>query len=370
MGLPPFRIVLPLCGLLVLSACALPRGAAVEQEILRDGAGEVRDLAVVPVSRDNIDKVARWPATGNSPSYGWVARAPGASSPSIAPGDLINLKIWDNDENSLLTAAQQKVVELTGIEVSPAGTIFVPYIDTVTVRGKTADQARSAIQTALGTILASPQVQLSVTPGRLNSVDLVGGVGRAGTYPLPDHNFSLLSLLSQGGGVAAGLRNPQIRLVRGNAIQGISMERLFAEPQMDTALRGGDKVIVEEDKRYFIALGASGQQNLIYFPKDRVSALDAVSLIGGVESARGNPKGVLILREYPTSALRSDGSGPDRTRAVFTLDLTSADGLFSARNFRIQPEDLVLATESPLNSISKIMGLIGQTIGLTSRLGA
>lgn len=369
MGLPPFRFLLPLCGMVLLSACALPRGAAVEQEILHDGSGAARNLAIVSVTRDNIDKVAHWPATGNGPRYGWVARAPGSSGPSIAPGDLISLRIWDNDDNSLLTAVAQKVVEMKDIEVSPAGTIFVPYIDTVTVRGKTPDQARSAIQTQLGTILAAPQVQLSVVPGRLNSVDLVGGVGRAGTYPLPDRNFSLLSLLSQGGGIAAGLRNPQIRLVRGNAIEGISMERLFANPQLDTALRGGDKVIVEEDKRYFIALGASGQQNLVYFPKDSVSVLDAVSLIGGVETARGNPKGVLILREYPVGALRSDGSGPDRTRAVFTLDLTSADGLFSARNFRIQPEDLVLATESPLNSVRTIMGLIGQTIGLTSRLG-
>jgi len=369
MGLPPFRILLPFCGLLLLGACALPRSAAVEQEILHDGTGEVRDLAIVSVTRDNIDKVAHWPATGNSPSYGWVARAQGASSSSIAPGDLINLKIWDNDDNSLLTAAEQKVVELNGIEVSPAGTIFVPYMDTVTVRGQTADQARSAIQTQLGTILAAPQVQLSVIPGRLNSVDLVGGVSKAGTYPLPDRNFTLLSLLSQGGGVTAGLRNPQIRLVRSSAIRGISVAQLFAEPQMDTTLRGGDKVIVEEDKRYFIALGAAGQQNLIYFPKDRVSVLDAVSLIGGVESARGNPEGVLILREYPASALRTDGSGPDRTRTVFTLDLTSADGLFSARNFRIQPEDLVLATESPLNSARTILGLIGQTIGLTNRLG-
>ncbi|MDT8853532.1 polysaccharide biosynthesis/export family protein [Paracoccaceae bacterium Fryx2] len=367
MGLPAFRIFVSLCGMVLLTACDLPRGGAVQREILKDGEGEVRDLMVVSVTRENIDKVSRWPSSGAVPGHNWIARSRGPSTQSIAPGDRVDLRIWDNDENSLLTADQQKVVEIAGIAVSPAGTIFVPYIDEVLVRGQTPDQARSAIQAQLGAILASPQVQLSVTPGRQNSVDLVGGVGKAGTYPLPDRDFSLLSLISQGGGVTAGLRNPQIRLVRGNATHGISMTRLFANPQMDTTLRGGDKVIVEEDKRYFIALGATGQQNLVYFPQDSVSALDAVSLIGGVEEARANPKGVLILREYPASAVRQDGSGPDRARAVFTLDLTTADGLFSARNFNIQPEDLVLATESPLNSVRTVMGLIGQTLGLTNR---
>jgi len=366
MGLPPFRILLPLCGLLALTACDLPRGGAVEREILRDSTDEARELAVVPVTRANTDMVGRWPSNGNKKALGWLDRARGPASPMIASGDLIDLTIWDNDDNSLLTANEQKMTQINGVAVSPAGTIFVPYIAEVTVKGKTPDQARSEIQMQLDAILSSPQVQLAVTPGRQNSVDLVGGVAKAGSYPLPDRDFSVLSLISHGGGVTPGLTNPQVRLSRGNALYGISLERLFAEPQLDTTLRGGDKVIIEADKRYFIALGASGQQDLIPFPKDEVSALDAISLVGGVKDTRANPKGVLILREYPASAVRTDGTGPDRTRTVFTLDLTTADGLFSARNFHIQPEDLVLATESPLNSLRTIMGLIGQSVSLTN----
>jgi polysaccharide biosynthesis/export protein len=87
-------------------------------------------------------------------------------------------------------------------------------------------------------------------------------------------------------------------------------------------------------------------------------------LIGGVAAARANPAAVLILRNYATTDLRQDGSGPDNTRMVFTVDLTSADGLFSAQKFRIEPNDLVMVTESPLNKARTIMSLIGQSVGI------
>ena len=52
---------------------------------------------------------------------------------------------------------------------------------------------------------------------------------------------------------------------------------------------------------------------------------------------------------------------------VFTLDLTSADGLFSARNFHIAHGDLVLVTESPITSAQTIFGLVGAVFGLANQ---
>jgi len=210
-------------------------------------------------------------------------------------------------------------------------------------------------------------VQLSLVEGRTNSVDLVGGVNAPGSYALPDRDYTVLNLVAEGGGVQSSLVNPQVRLIRGGEIYGTSIARLFESPNLDTRLHGGDQVIVEEDRRYFLSLGAAGSQSQHRFPQDHVSALDAVSIIGGVESRRGDPGGVLILREYPADAVRPDDTGPDQTRVVFTVDLTSADGLFSARNFRIHPGDLVLVTESPITSAQTIFGLVGSVFGLASQ---
>ena len=99
-----------------------------------------------------------------------------------------------------------------------------------------------------------------------------------------------------------------------------------------------------------MSLGAAGAESQFDFNRDNVSALDALSIIGGVNDTRANPKGVLVLREYPASALKSGQRGPRQQRVVFTIDLTTSDGLFSARNFHINSGDLVLATESPVSS--------------------
>jgi polysaccharide biosynthesis/export protein len=287
----------------------------------------------------------------------------------IRPGDRISLTVWDNDPNSLLTAAGQKQVAIADLPVSPQGTVFVPYLEEVVVAGQTPDQARRMIQTQLDAILPSAQLQLDVAPGRRSSVDLLGGVARPGSYPLPDRNFSVLNLVSAGGGVAADIAHPQLRLLRDGQVYRIALDRLKEDPRLDAVLRGGDTLSIEEDERSFTALGAAGTQAVVPFGRARVTALDAVSMIGGVAPDRGAPGGILVLRDYPAAAVRADGiAGPDRPQVVFTLDLTAADGLFAARHFEIAPGDLVLVTEAPVNSVRMILGIIGQTVGLTNRL--
>jgi polysaccharide export outer membrane protein len=235
----------------------------------------------------------------------------------------------------------------------------------------TSEAARDAIQTQIETVLPSAQVQLSLAAaGRGNSVDLVGGVARPGIVPLPDRDFSVLGLIGLGGGVSERLRNPQVRLVREGRDYAVSLARLYAEPGLDTTLRGGDKVIVIEDDRYFLALGASGREQVVPFDRDTISALDAMSMMGGVDDRRGNPQGILILREYPAGAVREGPEGPDHQRVVFTLDLTRADGLFSARNFLIRPGDLVLATESPVTSAETVLGIFGRGVGIVRQANA
>lgn len=344
----------------------LPRGAAVEREILRTPRGDISDFAIYPVDRDFLRIVADWPYTGER-RLDWIAASGGPPTQVIAAGDELAITIWDSNENSLLSADGQRSVQIEALTVAPDGTIFVPYVGNTRVAGLTEQLAREHLQDEIDMVVPSAQVQLSLVEGRSNSVDLVGGVGAPGAYPLPDRNYTVLNLIAAGGGVQAGLENPQVRLIRRGAIYGTSVDRLFENPNLDTLLQGGDQVIVEEDRRYFLSLGAAGTQSQHRFPQDHVSALDAVSIIGGVESRRGDPGGVLILREYPESALRIDDSGPDHERVVFTVDLTSADGLFSARNFRIHPGDLVLVTESPITSAQTIFALFGSVVGLANQ---
>ncbi|MGB3245457.1 MAG: polysaccharide biosynthesis/export family protein, partial [Sulfitobacter sp.] len=301
------------------------------------------EIAVYPVTRAFLPSVQSWPDTG-ARSYAWIGHSHGTAAQVIRPGDTLDVLVWDSSENSLLTGPEQRVATLPKIRVTEAGTIFVPYVGKVKVSGRTPDSARQLIQRQLEAIVPSAQVQLVMAEGRKNSIDLVGGVNQPGNILMPDNDFSVLAAISAGGGVSNALENPQVKLVRGQTIYATSIDRLYDNPKLDTRLLGGDKVIVEEDRRYFLSLGAAGKEAQHPFNRDEISALDALATIGGVNDSRADPEGILILREYPSSAVSGGVSGPTKTRVVFTLDLTTSDGLFSARNFRIQSGDLVLAT--------------------------
>ncbi|WP_425040061.1 polysaccharide biosynthesis/export family protein [Primorskyibacter sp. S187A] len=322
------------------------------------------------MTRDIVPDLAAWPATGWHGHYHWIESSHGPASNTLQAGDLVNLRIWDNQVNSLLTGPNTNMVSIDGITVSPSGTIFVPYVDDVVVRGMTPDRARRKIQNELAPIAPDAQVQLTQVQGASNSVSVVAGVGAPGSFPLPNRNTTILNVLALAGGINDDLRNPIVSLVRGSKTYTIPAADLFASADKNTRVRGGDKILVEEDDRSFTALGASGIENIIYFPKEQVHAIEALSLMGGINDNRADPKGVLVLREYSVPALNTNAMGPTNQQVVFVMDLTSAEGLFAARKFQIHPGDTVLATESPVTVVSTIFRIIGQAFGLSTQASA
>ncbi len=361
-----YRTLLALTLISLLGACGLPQDVGEERQILKGADDPAATFAVQIVTRDSLPMLRDWPNSHPIANLGWIKRSATSSDPLIEPGDTVSLMIWDNDETSLLSSPAQNAIQMPSLKVSSKGTVFLPYADEVYIAKMTPDEARQAIQGKLITIIPSAQVQLQFASGSNNSVELVSGVANPGVIPLLDRNTTLTTILALGGGIPTGLPNPQINLSRDGKLYRVSAETLLSNPLLDTTMRGGDKVFVEADKRYFLSLGAAGKEAVVNFPRDRVTALDAMSLIGGVNQSSANPRGILILRNYPDSAVRTDATGPSRDRMVFALDLTSADGLFSAGEFAIQDRDLVLVTQSDLVNTKTIFGLIGSIFGLSN----
>ncbi|MEQ9258049.1 MAG: polysaccharide biosynthesis/export family protein [Roseovarius sp.] len=352
---------------LALSACSLPRSAAVQQEVVNQGGSENPTFQVVEVTRAAVPQISRWPFSSDGDHRGWFGADRGPDSSIIQAGDRIDMVVWDNQENSLISTGT-KQTPIPQLVVSSSGSVFLPYVGDVRVRGLTPDAARDRIQTKMEMIVPAAQVQLNVTPGRNNSVDIASGVGAPGRYPLENRNTQVLSLLSMAGGVNPALRHPRIRLQRNGHIYETRVDSILEDPSQNVRVQGGDQIAVIEDGRTFTALGAAQSQKLVYFEKEEMNALDAVSAAGGLNSARANPKGVLVLREYHPRDLTPGPTGPDMQQVVFSIDLTSADGLFAARQFRIQPNDTLLATESPITAAQTIIGLFGTAIGFGTRV--
>jgi polysaccharide biosynthesis/export protein len=353
----------------LLAGCNLPRGAANGRALLASATkDESGGYAVYQVNQPFLHRLSQWPVTGNGPSGGWLAGGSGRGTATIRPGDKLDIVVWDNSETSLLAASGAKQVALTGISVSGDGKIFVPYLDRVSVAGRTTEAARADLQDRFTTIAPSAQVQLSMAAGRNNSVDVVGGVARPGSYPLADGSLTVLGLIAAAGGVNAALATPTVRLVRGGRTYVTTLDRLYQNASLDTGLVGGDRIIVDQERRKFVALGAAGREQIVTFPVDRLNALDAIAAAGGVNDFRGDPKAILILREYPADAVKDGLFGPSAPRVLFVINLTTADGLFSARRFMINPDDVVYVSESPVTGFATVTQIAGSIFNITRQV--
>lgn len=364
--MPPVKLILCVVCAIGVSACSLPRSAAVQSEIIKERKAETPSFQVVDVTRNTTPLLAKWPRSGWKDTYRWFSADRGPDSSTLQTGDLVEILVWDNQDNSLLTGEGGRVANIAEQAVSASGEIFLPYIGDVNLRGLTEDAARERVQEEYDKVQPSMQVQLRAEAGRNNAVDVVSGVGAPGRYTLDSRNTRLLSILAQSGGVSENLRNPMVRLQRDGQTFQTRVDTVLSDASRNVRVRGGDQIIVVEDDRSFNVLGAAGTQQLVYFEKDRLSVMEALSSTGGLNAGRANPEGVLILREYAPSELKPGFAGPDHQQVVFTIDLTSADGLFAARQFLMRPGDTLLATESPINAATTIIGLFGTVIGVTS----
>jgi polysaccharide export outer membrane protein len=357
------RNLLMVAAAVSLAACSLPRTAALQQEVVHQGTSENPSFQVVEVTRASTAQIAAWPRESTYEHRSWIGADRGPDSSVIQTGDRLEVVIWDNQENSLISDGT-KQTPIPPLSVSSAGTVFLPYVGDVRVRGLTSTAARDRIQSEMEMIVPAAQVQLRHVPGRNNSVDVASGVGAPGRYPLENRNTQLLSILAIAGGVSPQLSQPRVRLQRHGQVYETQISEILKNPSMNVRMRGGDQIAVVEDGRTFTAIGASGTQALIPFQKEKLSALDGVSAAGGVDARRGNPKGVLILREYHPRDLTPGPRGPDMQQVVFSFDLTNADGLFAARQFMLQPNDTLLATESPITAVQTIAQLFGTVVGI------
>ena len=147
---------------------------------------------------------------------------------------------------------------------------------------------------------------------------------------------------------------------------------LFDFPQMDIALRNGDRIYVDTDSRAFTALGATGQGR-IDFPTQTISVVEALALVGGLSSIAADPTGIFIFRnereEIANQVLgRDDLIGAQRM--IYVLDLTRPNAIFTARDFVVRDQDTVYVTEAPFNQWNKAIAAATGSLNAINTLNA
>lgn len=342
----------------IVASCALPKVGPTKNQIFAGSVQREGDAFVVAVNDRVTRATAVVPALGFSDSF---QNAGTLTSDTIRPGDVLGLTIWENVDDGLLAAEATNSTILEEVQVDSAGYIFVPYAGRLRASGNTPEQLREAITTELETQTPDPQVQVRRVAGDGSTVSLVGAVGAQGVYPIERPTRTLSAMLAQAGGVAIEPDIAQITVIRGGQQGRIWFQDLYDHPELDIALRGGDRILVEEDRRAFTALGATSTQSRIPFESQDLSALEAIAQVGGLISTASDPTGVFVFRNEPAEIAgqvlgRNDLQGAQRM--VYVLNLTEPNGLFVARDFVIRDDDTVYVTEAPYAQWTKAISLI------------
>lgn len=361
-------VALFLIAALVASCGTLPRVGPNKREIYAGSVQQQGDAYVVAVN----DRVTR--ATAVQPALGFTEGFKNAGilqSDIIRPGDTLGLTIWENVDDGLLAGEATNQTILEEVQVDGAGFIFVPYAGRIRAAGNTPEAIRRIITGKLEEQTPDPQVEVRRLAGDGSTVSLVGSVGAQGVYPIERPSRTLSGMLASAGGVTIDPEIAQITVIRGDQRSKVWFQDLYKYPEFDIALRGGDRILVEEDTRAFTALGATGAQARLPFASPTISAVEAIAQVGGLQTASADPTGVFILRNEPAEIAnqvlgRNDLVGAQRM--VYVLDLTQPNGMFVARDFAVRDDDTLYVTEAPFAQWSKVISALTGTLGTVGSL--
>ena len=352
------------------AACGLPRSGPSKNQIYSGSVLREGDAFVLNVD-DRVNRIA-----GVTPALGFSAGFQNAGrlgSDTINPGDTLGLTIWENVDDGLLVPAGQNATVLDEVQVDGAGFIFVPYAGRIKAAGNSPEAIRRLISQKLQEQTPDPQVQVRRLAGDGATVSIVGAVGAQGVYPIERSTRTLATMLARAGGVSINPEIAQVTLTRGGYSDRIWFQDLFDHPAHDVALRGGDKIIVQEDTRSFTALGATGTQNRLTFDSKSISAIEAIAQVGGLSTNLADPTGVFVFRNEPEEIARQLVGDPNLTgtqRIVYVLDLTQPNGMFMARDFAIRDADTVYVTEAPFVRFNKTIASITGSLGALRAAGS
>lgn len=352
----------------IVASCALPRSGPNRNELFAGSVQREGDAFVVEVNQRVIAATSIVPALGFSQAF---QNAGPTSTEVIRPGDVLGLTIYENVEDGLLAGQGTNAALINEVTVDGAGFIFIPYAGRIRAAGNTPEQLREIITRNLDEQTPDPQVLVRRQAGDGATVSVAGAVGGQGVYPVERATRTLLGMLAAAGGVSVEPDIAQITVVRGAHSGTIWFEDLYANPQFDIPLRGGDRILVEEDSRSFTSLGATGTQARVPFDSQTISAIEAIATVGGLQSNLADPTGVFVLRNEPEEIAesvlgRSDLIGTQRM--IYVLDLTAPTGMFEARDFVIRDGDTVYVTEAPFTQWSKALSALTGTLGTANSI--
>lgn len=290
-----------------------------------------RRLEVVVVATAFLAVIAGAPVTAQDAEAPPAAAAPGVTEREpeepaskdhpLGPEDLLDISVFE-------------IPELTRtVRVSENGTIALPLLGEMRVRGLTPRQLEARLRAALEeSYVNNPQVSVFVKEHGSRKVSVIGAVGKPGVYEMLGPR-TLLEVLSQAGGLSDDAGNG-LFVIRSSGNGHAERLSIFVpdllsnrDPALNVPIRPGDVISVPVDRPIYIYVdGAVKTPGRIEQLASRpISLLQAIAKAGGA-TERANLKDVQILRKGEGGAQTVVQVNLKRLRGGKDPDPTLVDG--------------------------------------------
>jgi polysaccharide export outer membrane protein len=257
----------------------------------------------------------------------------------IVPGDVLSVQVSPREGGLEFAPVRADALQVgVPARVAPDGNIQLPYaVEDIKVSGMTMAEAEKAIVELYYPkyLRQTPLVFVQMREYQTQPVAISGGVVKPGRYQQRADRMTLLSLLSEAGGLAQN-GTPVIRITRPGAPDEkaktilLSATRGYALGE-DVALEPGDTVEVETiPANSFKVIGlVNGPGRFEYQAGSKVTLIQAISYAGGINWV-ADPRFARVYRR-------------DHDGRIVTADFKLSDGItpLGAAATIIKPGDVV-----------------------------
>ena len=374
MSLPPTpRSAIALLLLLATGCSTVGNSGPSAKAITRAGrAGTASDRGISVVALDAAT-AQRAAAYARAQRFADVFGSVAPTGTVIGVGDVLDIAIWEAPPAVLFGATapganiSSAIAQSAGIPqqlVGEDGTITVPFVGTLLVRGLTPQAVGRLIVARLAGRAHSPQAIVRLAQNDSRAVTVIGEVSATRRLPLTPRGERLLDAIAAAGGSRQPVAKTTIQLSRAGRTAAMPLDAIVRDPSQNITLQAGDVVAAVFQPYSFVALGAVGQNAEVPFEGGGITLAQALGRIGGLRDDRADRRSVFVFRlEHPEVLDPSVAQTAKRTAAglvpvVYRLDLGDGASFFTAQDFAIRDRDVLYVSNAPLADLQKFLNIV------------
>lgn len=362
-SLRSIRTATAVVALLALAGCGsfFSGAGPTKGSIVRQAADTGTTYTLIPLSADTIVPFMRPPEAIPSSAVSPVLM----TDIKLVPGDALRIMVSDSSaEGALFAPLASGGTVFEKVRVSARGSISLPYAGHIKVAGLSLPAVEGAIRNQLKGIAADPQAHVELIGDLSGSVLVAGAVKNPGRFSSLEGPLTLLDAINQAGGPVLEPHLVKVVLRTGNQANTFSYEDLLAG--LNQPIPPHSEVIVERDRKRFVAMGAVGKPGLMDLPSKNPSLLEVLGSVGGLDEKSADARGVFVFR-LSTPVVGEPVVSPKAQ--VFQLDMRDPTSIFLARQFLVMPEDAVYVTNASVYEFQKLISPIVQVLVLGRAVG-